>query len=107
MSTAEPVTFLGHPVADWIERLSDSDPLLRRVAAHALGMIGPQAREARDALTAALQDEQGFVRVWAAAALAQVDRKKGSAAVRALLAGLEDAQYFVRSLAAWRPGPLD
>ena len=66
------VGYLGTSVADWVGALSSSDPLLRRLGAYALGEIGPAALEAVPDLAAALQDPVGFVRVWAAAALARV-----------------------------------
>lgn len=106
MKKLEAITYLERPVAAWIELLQDSDPLLRRMAAHALGMLGPDAREATAALTKALEDEQGFVRVWAAAALARVERRKTRLAVSTLLAALKNPQHFVRSLAAWHLGRL-
>jgi HEAT repeat protein len=98
--------YLGQPVTVWMKMLQDADPLLRRTAAHALGMIGPDARQAREVLTAALADEEGYVRVWAATALARVDRRKERVAVATLIAALKDPQHFVRSLAAWELGRL-
>jgi hypothetical protein len=47
----------------------------------------------------------GFVRVWAAAALARVE-PENAYAIPALLAGTRDGTYFVRSLAAWHLGRL-
>jgi len=65
------VAYLGTSIADWVGELSSSDPLQRRLGAYALGEIGPAATEAVSDLAAALQDPVGFVRVWAAAALAR------------------------------------
>ena len=47
----------------------------------------------------------GFVRVWAAAALARVEPESPDA-IPALVAGTRDEIYFVRSLAAWHLGRL-
>jgi HEAT repeat protein len=38
-----------------IEALQDSDPLVRRLSAYALGQIGPAAKEAVQPLTTAMQ----------------------------------------------------
>jgi HEAT repeat protein len=46
-----------------------------------------------------------FVRVWAAAALARVEPENPDA-IPALVAGVRDGIYFVRSLAAWHLGRL-
>ena len=67
-----PPSYLGVATAGWIAALKSSDPLERRLAAHALAEIGRTAREAVPALTEALRDSESFVRVWAAAALARV-----------------------------------
>src|SRR6516165_3807259 len=69
----EQSSYLGVATADWVAALKSSDPLERRLAAHALGEIGRTAREAVPALTEALRDPVSFVRVWAAAALARVE----------------------------------
>jgi HEAT repeat protein len=98
-------SYLGVAVADWVVALKGSDPLDRRLAAHALAEIGRTAREAIPALTEALQDSETFVRVWAAAALARVEPENPDA-ILALIAGTRDATNFVRSLAAWHLGPL-
>ena len=59
-------SYLGVATADWVAALKSSDPLERRLAAHALAEIGPAAREAVPALIEALRDPESFVRVWAA-----------------------------------------
>ena len=69
----EQSSYLGVATADWVAALKSSDPLERRLAAHALGEIGRTAREAIPALTEALRDPVSFVRMWAAAALARVE----------------------------------
>jgi HEAT repeat protein len=100
------VAYLGTSIADWVGELSSSDPLQRRLGAYALGEIGPAATEAMSDLAAtALQDPDGFVRVWAAAALARV-APPGGEAVTILIAELGNELAFVRSLAAWHLGRL-
>jgi HEAT repeat protein len=86
--------------ADWVAALKSSDPLERRLAAHALAEIGGAAQKAVPALTEALRDPVSFVRVWAAAALARIE-PENACAIPALVAGMRDQIYFVRSLAAW------
>jgi HEAT repeat protein len=56
-------------------------------------------------LAAALRDPVGFVRVWAAAALARVAPPSGES-VTVLIAELGNELAFVRSLAAWHLGRL-
>ena len=102
---SERLSYLGVETADWVAALKSSDPLERRLAAHALGEIGRTAREAVPALTEALHDPVSFVRVWAAAALARVEPENLDA-IPALAAGTRDEIYFVRSLAAWHLGRL-
>jgi HEAT repeats/HEAT-like repeat len=98
-------SYLGVATADWVAALKSSDPLERRLAAHALAEIGRTAREAVPALTEALRDSVSFVRVWAAAALARIEPENPDA-ILALVAGTCDGIYFVRSLAAWHLGRL-
>ena len=98
-------SYLGVATADWVAALKSSDPLERRLAAHALAEIGRAAREAVPALTEALHDPVSFIRVWAAAALARVEPEHPDA-IPALVAGTRDGIHFVRSLAAWHLGRL-
>ena len=98
-------SYLGVATAGWVAALKSSDPLERRLAAHALAEIGPMAREAVPPLSEALRDSESFVRVWAAAALARVEPENLNA-VPALVAGTHDESYFVRSLSAWHLGRL-
>jgi HEAT repeat protein len=98
-------SYLGIASGDWVAALKSSDPLERRLAAHALGEIGSAAPEAGPALIEALTDPVSFVRVWAAAALARV-QPENSDAIAALVAGTHDGISFVRSLAAWHLGRL-
>ena len=98
-------SYLGVETADWVAALKSSDPLERRLAAHALAEIGGAARKAVPALTEALRDPVSFVRVWAAAALARVEPENPDA-IPVLVAGTRDGISFVRSLAAWHLGRL-
>ncbi len=98
--------YLNKPIDHWLQHLEDPDPLLRRLGAHALSVIGPDGgAKAVHALTTALDDPKSFVRVWAAAALAHVDPSQRRA-LDVLMAGLDDPESFVRSLAAWQLGRL-
>lgn len=108
MTTNEPCSavYLERSLDHWLQYLEHSDPLLRRLGAHALSVIGPEGGDkAIHALTAALDDSQSFVRVWAAAALAHIDPSQ-QRALDILIAGLSDSQSFVRSLSAWHLGRL-
>ena len=101
--------YLGEPAGAWIDRLRSDDPLLRRSACHALGMIGPNAVErAAEALAAVIDgDPEPFVRAWAAEALVRV-APGDCRALGGLCAALHAEQGFVRSLGAWflgRVGP--
>ena len=98
-------TYLQKPAAEWADLLESEDPLMRRLGAYALGEIGPGARDAVQALTAALDDPVSWVRVWAAAALAKV-APDDPQSVRVLVAGMQDTVHFVRSVAAWHLGRL-
>ena len=98
------MSYLGVGIVDWVASLKSSDPLERRLAAHALAEIGGAAQKAVPALTEALRPVS-FVRVWAAAALARIE-PENAYAIPALLAGTRDQIYFVRSLAAWHLGRL-
>ena len=98
-------SYLGLVTGDWVAALKSSDPLERRLAAHALAEIGPAAQEAGPALIETLLDPVSFVRVWAAAALARVQPENPDA-IAALVAGTRDEISFVRSLAAWHLGRL-
>jgi hypothetical protein len=98
-------SYLGVATCDWVAAFESSDPLERRLAAHALAEIGPAAREAVPTLIEALRDPVSFVSVWAAAALARVQPENPDA-IPALVAGMHDRISFVRSLAAWHLGRL-
>lgn len=104
MNGAGSLNYLDKPIDHWIGRLQDSDPLIRRLAVYALGMIGPPGgANSIPKLTAALEDPESFVRVWAAAALARMDPCSATA-LQILIAALRDERSFVRSLAAWHLG---
>ena len=100
----EPATYLGKEGMEWVQTLQHSDPILRRLAVYALGEIGPQAPGGVPALRVALQDPVNWVRVWAAAAFAQVTNERRAVAV--LVAERQAPQAFVRSLVAWHLGRL-
>jgi HEAT repeat protein len=98
--------YQGLPSRYWIRALGDASPLVRRLAAHALGEIGPGApRAAVTALARTLGDGTSFVRVWAAAALAKVDPLNPHVAGVLAHATTDDAA-FVRSLSAWHLGRI-
>ncbi len=104
MTTTSSLAYLDKPIEHWVRQLKDSNPLIRRLAAHALSMIGPAGRaESVPTLTAALDDPESFVRVWVAAALARVDPTNPQA-LQALIAAMSDPLNFVRSLGAWHLG---
>src|SRR5690606_25019878 len=54
--------------------LADDNGRVRRGAAYALGLIGPNAYKAVPDLTKALQDREALVRVYAARALGNMQR---------------------------------
>lgn len=112
-----------------ITAVNDKDPLVRLGAAHALGNVGPAAREAIPALLEAMKDrncprckvaedmpfnsfvnqfadgpEDGLsdLRHYAALALARI----GSSAMPTLLKGLDDPDVEVRRLSAWAIGEV-
>jgi HEAT repeat protein len=97
--------YLNRTAQQWADAMRDTDSLMRRLAAYALGEIGPAARDVVPALAAALQDEASFVRTWAAAALARVE-PTNTTAIAALGAAAADERPFVRSLAVWHLGRL-
>jgi HEAT repeat protein len=106
MSKTEDAHYIGKTTDYWIKRLRHKDPLVRRMAAYALSMLGSDAFEAKDALKEALDDSESFVAVWAANALACVDSRSCGKAIATLTAALKDPLHFVRSLAAWHLGRL-
>jgi HEAT repeat protein len=99
------MTYLERDPAEWVADLASPDPLLRRLAAHALAEADPPAAAAVPALRDAIADDEPFVRVWFAAALARL-APEDPAALPVLTAALNETQSFVRSLAAWHLGRL-
>jgi HEAT repeat protein len=80
--------------------LKGKDAKLRGAAAGALSKLGPQAREAAEALTATLDDDEGGVRIEAAVALGEIGpAAKGSAARLAVMAA-KDRFWDARACAA-------
>ncbi len=100
-----PASYMQRPVSYWIGQLTQEDPLVRRLACHALAEMGLSAQEAVSALRERLEDPISFVRVWAAAALGAVDPTNPDS-VPALIQCMHDERNFVRSLAAWHLGRL-
>jgi HEAT repeat protein len=84
---------------------SEKDPLVRRLAAGALGKIGPGARRAEQALVKALADEDRELRIAAAHALAAIRPRRGRAVV-ALSKALADENGDVRRAAATALGMI-
>ncbi len=101
---SEQETYLGKGITEWAHTLEHSDPVLRRLAAYALGEIGPPAQAAVPGLSVVLQDPDNWVRVWAAAAFAKVTADRSAVAL--LVAEMRAPQAFVRSLVAWHLGRL-
>jgi hypothetical protein len=101
---SEQETYLGKGITEWAHTLEHSDPVLRRLAAYALGEISPPAQAAVPALSVVLQDPDNWVRVWAAAAFAKVTADRSAVAL--LVAEMRAPQAFVRSLVAWHLGRL-
>ena len=101
---SEQETYLGQGITAWAHTLEHSDPVLRRLAAYALGEIGPPAQAAVPALSVVLHDPDNWVRVWAAAAFAKVTADRSAVAL--LVAEMRAPQAFVRSLVAWHLGRL-
>ena len=97
--------YLGKTTTEWVAALEDQDPLVRRLAAHALGDIGDEAREAVTALSSKLSDPKRFVRVWAASAMGKIQPGVDDA-LETLIDATQDKEPFVRSLAAWQLGRL-
>jgi uncharacterized protein (TIGR03067 family) len=81
-----------------IGALDDKQPAVRRLAARALGRVGPPAKEAVPALCGSLKDAEAPVRQAAVAALVRLG-PAAQAAVPALILALKDADPEVRGLA--------
>ncbi|MBM4071257.1 MAG: HEAT repeat domain-containing protein [Planctomycetes bacterium] len=76
----------------------------RRMAAYALGLIGPQARDAAPALCKVLEDTEPSVRAQAAQALGKIgkDAADGLPALRKALTDKNDSVAIEAGLALWR-----
>ncbi len=106
MTSGPTAAYLGIPIEQWIRAARDSDPLVRRLAVYALGMIGPTGgKRSIKALEAAMKDDQPFVRLWAASALARV-RPGDERVAPELVAAMRHEAAFMRSLGAWQLGRL-
>ena len=68
-------------------------------------MMGDGGRTAIPDIEPMLRDPEAYVRVWAAATLLILEPGHPGASA-ALLDGLKDEKYFVRSLAVWHLGRL-
>jgi HEAT repeat protein len=75
---AEPTAF-GQPLRFWVGRLKDDDPLAREEALAVLADLGPAAKDAAPAVAGLLDDAHAPVRVRAALALWQIDRRADAA----------------------------
>jgi HEAT repeat protein len=106
MQKSKDGTYLDKGTEVWVKDLTSGDPVTRRAAVYALGEIGPQAQSAASEVRRLLQDQEAFVRVWAANALAKIEPEKKQDAIAALKNGLKDDAGFVRSLAASFLGAL-
>src|SRR5437763_16812418 len=73
-ASGQGTSFLGRPMNDWVNDLSDSKPEVRRAAAFALGKIGAEADSQRiiDALARGVADRDRDVRDFSASGLGDV-----------------------------------
>ena len=92
--------YLNKGTEIWVGDLTSKNPVTRRAALYALGEIGPPARSAASKVRRLLRDEESFVRLWAASALAKIEPEKKRNSIGPLRRGLKDQAAFVRSLAA-------
>jgi HEAT repeat protein len=89
----------GHPTGYWVGELKAAEAPARYRAVHALGAIGPEAREAVPALAVIMrQDPESRLRVAAALALSKM-RQASVNAVPALAEALRDEDKQVRMYA--------
>jgi HEAT repeat protein len=98
---AEPAYYKGKPTSFWIKKLADEEVSVRREAAAALGVIGPEGAAAVPALLQALDDEDTTVRQEALTTLGRIG-PAARAAVPVLLHALrdKDTDYRVLTLQA-------
>jgi len=97
--------FQGKPTSYWVKQLKGINNEARVEAADALGVMGPDAKGAKAALTLALKDEDTAVRQRAACALGRID-PHDAAVVPPLVALLKDQDVEVRRQAALALGRL-
>ena len=88
-----------------LEALKDGDAGVRRVAAEALGRIGPGAQEAIPELIKALKDKHEYVRIRAAEVLGSIGPEVKEV-VPALIEALKDKHAYVRMRAAEALGSI-
>jgi HEAT repeat protein len=106
MQNASDGTYLSKGTDVWVKGLTDKNPVARRLAVYALGEIGPPALSAAPQVRRLLEDDEAFVRVWAANAVAKIEPEKRQDAIATLESGLKDEAGFVRSLSASFLGAL-
>jgi hypothetical protein len=80
--------------------LADDSPHVRKDVAYAFVMIGPVGADAGPALRIALDDADASVRLWAARALHFVTLEVDGP-LRTSVAGLDDPEWQLRSMAAY------
>jgi HEAT repeat protein len=91
-------------VPDFIESLRDLDGDVRANAAYALGVIGPEAKEAVPYLIEALEDEDDDVRKNVVVALEKIGPEPG--VIPTLIRAMEDESAFVRVTATQALGRI-
>jgi Protein of unknown function (DUF2961)/HEAT repeats len=94
------VVYRGHRLSYYLAELKDASDRARATLIRTIGWFGAQGAPAGSELIAALSDHSIEVRVAAVAALAQVGRHNGPAAVPALAGALADPAPGVRTMAA-------
>jgi len=93
--TKEPV-YEGKPLSVWVKALKEGDAKSREDAAFALMKMGPAAREAMPALSAALTDPNLEVVKFAAITLGKI----GGEGVPPLILGLQDEDETLQAIAS-------
>jgi HEAT repeat protein len=93
----------GHdiPLSKLVRQLRDPDPMVRCRAAHLIGHLGPEAKDAVPALIAALKDDKNSgLRYHAARALGDIGPAAKDALPALVIASKEDKDPAVRFRAA-------
>src|SRR5438128_302979 len=107
MLCAQQASFLGKPVARWVEDLNSSDARVRRGAAFALGKAGGEALSAAPQLVRVLKDPAAPVREAAAYALGEIGPGSWTKTVPALIPlATSDPDPMVRRSVAFALGRL-